>query len=59
MEAASRLRGNKFVATVRQWPEDLPSGVGAKLIALSDIEDDEVGKVMFERYLANAPPNLL
>ncbi|KAI4105368.1 MAG: hypothetical protein LQ339_003432 [Xanthoria mediterranea] len=56
VEGAFRLRGNKFVATVSQSPKDLPGGVGAKLIALSDKKDNKVGKVMFESYLANLPP---
>lgn len=54
VEAASRLRGNNFIATVRQPPEDLPSGVGAKVISSSDIKDNEVGKVIFESYLPKA-----
>ncbi|KAI4245698.1 MAG: hypothetical protein L6R42_010112 [Xanthoria sp. 1 TBL-2021] len=54
VEAASRLRGNKFIATVRQPPEDLPSGVGAKVIFSSDIKDNEVDKVIFESYLPKA-----
>ncbi|KAL8903236.1 MAG: hypothetical protein Q9171_007471 [Xanthocarpia ochracea] len=54
LDAASRLQGNKFVASVRSPPENLPSGVGAKFIMAFDIKDNEVSKAIYEEYLPEA-----
>ncbi|KAL8772255.1 MAG: hypothetical protein Q9209_002467 [Squamulea sp. 1 TL-2023] len=54
LEAASRLQGNKFVATVRQPPENIPSDVSAKFLAVFDIKDSEVSKLIYEDYLPKA-----
>ncbi|KAL8778887.1 MAG: hypothetical protein Q9213_007202 [Squamulea squamosa] len=54
LEAASRLQGNKFVATVRQPPENLPTGVSAKYIFVFDIKDNQISKLIYEDYLPKA-----
>ncbi|KAL8949440.1 MAG: hypothetical protein Q9222_004446 [Ikaeria aurantiellina] len=54
LEVAAKSDGLSFVSTVLQPPEKVPEGTSAKFVYSTDIERNEVGKAVFERYLPDA-----
>ncbi|KAK7699106.1 hypothetical protein SLS64_011883 [Diaporthe eres] len=53
-EIIEKVEGNKFVTCATPVPENKPEGVGAKFIFASTIKDNEVGPLIFERFLPSA-----
>ena len=54
VEVVARSEGKKFVAMAVHPPENLREGVETKFIFGSDLNDNEVSKVVYEDFLPKA-----
>ena len=54
VELSSRAKAKLFIATVRQPPKDLPSGVEVKYCMARGITDNDVAKAVFGDFLPKA-----
>ena len=51
LDIADKAKGSVFVVCALQIPENEPSGVEAKVVAATWLEDNEVGSAIFVDFL--------